>query len=80
MNSSICKNACICICSTSVNWDAPDAHVKQFGKEIVVVKGDGYCFLSSVDCGQNVQREWLANQVLDHIVINLGFGTYGLVI
>ena len=73
MNSSICKNACICICSTLVNWDALDAHVKQFGKEIAVVKGDGYCFLSSVmkalsvDCGQNVQREWLANQVLDHM-------------
>ena len=65
MNSSICKNACIC--STPVNWDALDAHVKQFGKEIAVVKGDGYCFLSSVtkalsvDCGQNVQRESLAN-------------------
>ena len=73
MNSSICKNACICICSTPVNWHALDAHVKQFGKEIVVVKGDGYCFLSSVmkalsvDCGQNVQRESLANQVLDHM-------------
>ena len=76
MNSSICKNACICICSTPVNWDALDAHVKQFGKEISVVKGDGYCFLSSVtkalsvDCGQNVQREWLANQVLDHMYEN----------
>ena len=76
MNSSICKNACICICSTLVNWDALDAHVKQFGKEIAVVKGDGYCFLSSVtkalsvDCGQNVQRESLANQVLDHMYEN----------
>ena len=73
MNSSICKNACICICSTPVNWDALDAHIKQFGKEIAVVKGDGYCFLSSVtkalsvDCGQNVQLESLANQVLDHM-------------
>ena len=69
-------NACICICSTLVNWDALDAQVKQFGKEIAVVKGDGYCFLSSVtkalsvDCGQNVQREWLANQVLDHMYEN----------
>ena len=76
MNSSICKKACICICSTLVNWDALDAHVKQFGKEIAVVKGDGYCFLSSVmkalsvDCGQNVQCEWLANQVLDHMYEN----------
>ena len=76
MNSSICKNACICICSTPVNWDALDAHVKQFGKEISVVKGDGYCFLSSVmkalsvDCGQNVQHELLANQVLDHMYEN----------
>ena len=76
MNSSICKNACSCICSTPVNWDALDAHVKQFGKEIAVVKGDGYCFLSSVtkalsvDCGQNVQRESLANQVLDHMYEN----------
>ena len=38
-----------------------------------MVKGDGYCFLSSVmkalsvDCGQNVQCESLANQVLDHM-------------
>ena len=76
MNSSICKNACICICSTPVNWDALDVHVKQFGKEIAVVKGDGYCFLSSVtkalsvDCGQNVQHESLANQVLDHMYEN----------
>ena len=76
MNSSICKNACICICSTQVNWDALDAHVKQFGKEIAVSKGNGYCFLSSVtkalsvDCGQNVQCESLANQVLDHMYEN----------
>ena len=76
MNSSICKNTCICICSTPVNWDALDAHVKQFGKEIAVVKGDGYCFLSSVtkalsvDCGQNVQCELLANQVLDRMYEN----------
>ena len=76
MNSSICKNACICICSTPVNWDTLDAHVKQFDKEIAVVKGDGYCFLSSVtkalsvDCGQNVQCESLANQVLDHMYEN----------
>ena len=76
MNSSICKNACICICSTPVNWDALGAHLKQFGKEIAVVKGDGYCFLSSVmkallvDCGENVQHESLANQVLDHMYEN----------
>ena len=76
MNSSICKNAWICICSTPVNWDALDAHVKQFDKEIAVVKRDGYCFLSSVtkalsvDCGQNVQRESLAYQVLDHMYEN----------
>ena len=62
-----------------VNLDALDAHVKQFGKEIAVVKGDGYCFLSSVkkalsvDCGQNVQRESLANQVLDHMYENSKF-------
>ena len=74
MNSSICKNACIC--STPVNWDALGAHVKQFGKEIAVVKGNGYCFLSSVtkalsvDCCQNVQHELLANQVLDHMYEN----------
>ena len=76
MNSSICKNACICICSTPVNWDALGAHLKQFDKEIAVVKWGGYCFLSSitkalsVDCGQNVQRESLANQVLDHMYEN----------
>ena len=63
-------------CSTPVDWDALDAHIKQFGKEIAVVKGDGYCFLSSVtkalsvDCGQNVQHESLANQVLDHMYEN----------
>ena len=73
MNSSICKNAYICISSTPVNWDALGAHLKQFGKEIAVVKGDGYCFLSSitkalsVDRDQNVQCELLANQVLDHM-------------
>ena len=71
MNSSICKNACIC--STPANWDALGAHLKQFGKEIAVVNKDGYCFLSSimkalsVDCGQNVQHESLANQVLGHM-------------
>ena len=77
MNSSICKNACICICSTLVSWDALGAHLKQFSKEIAVVKGDGYCFLSSitkalsVDSGQNVQHELLlANQVLDHMYEN----------
>ena len=76
MNSSICKNASICICSTLVNWDAIDPHIKQFGKEIAVVKGDGCCFLSSVmkalsvDCGQKVQRESLANQVLHHMYEN----------
>ena len=43
---------------------------------MAVVKGDGYCFLSSVtkalsvDCGQNVQCESLANQVLDHMYEN----------
>ena len=63
-------------CSTPVDWDALDVHVKQFGKEIAVVKGDGYCFFSSVtkalsvDCGQNVQCESLANQVLDHMYEN----------
>ena len=41
-----------------------------------MVRGDGYCFLSSVmkalsiDCCQNVQRESLANQVLDHMYEN----------
>ena len=81
MNSSICKNACICICSTSVNWDALGAHLKQFGKEIAVVKGDGYCFLSSVmkalsvDHSQNVQHELLANQVLDHMHVNSKYYT-----
>ena len=49
------------ICSTPVNWNALGAHLNQFGKEIAVVKGDGYCFLSSVtkalvrDCGKIVQ-------------------------
>ena len=76
MNSSICKNACICICSTPVNWDALGVHLKQFGKEIAVVKRDVYCFLSSVmkalsvDCGQSVQHESLANEVLDHMYEN----------
>ena len=61
------------ICSTPVNWNALSAHLNQFGKEIAVVKGDGYCFLSSVtkalarDCGKIVQCESLGNQVLDHM-------------
>ena len=48
-------------------------HLQYSGK---LVKGDGYCFLSSVtkalsvDCGQNVQRESLANQILDHMYEN----------
>ena len=48
------------ICSTPVNWNALSAHLNQFGKQIAVVKGDGYCFLSSVtkvlarDCGKIV--------------------------
>ena len=46
------------ICSTPVNWNALGAHLNQFGKEIAVVKGDDYCFRSSVtkalarDCGK----------------------------
>ena len=61
------------ICSTPVNLNALGAHLNQFGKEIAVVKGDGYCFLSSVtkalarDCGKIVQRKSLGNQVLDHM-------------
>ena len=47
--------------------------MNQFGKEISVIPGNGYCFLSSVikalarDCGVSVQRDSLANQVLDHM-------------
>ena len=61
------------ICSTPVNWNALSAHLNQFGKEIAVVKEDGYCFLSSVtkalarDCGKIVQHKSLGNQVLDHM-------------
>ena len=61
------------ICSTPVNWTALIAHLNQFGQEIAVVKGDGYCFLSSVtkalarDCGKIVQHESLGNEVLDHM-------------
>ena len=61
------------ICSTPVNWNALSAHLNQFGKEIAVVKGDGYCFLSSVtkalarDCGKIVQCKSLGNEVLDHM-------------
>ena len=61
------------ICSTPVNWNGLSAHMNQFGKEIAVVKGDGYCFLSSVtkalerDCGKIVLHESLGNQVLDHM-------------
>ena len=61
------------ICSTPVNWNALGAHLNQFGKEIAVVKGDGYCFLLSVtkalakDCRKIVQHESLDNQVLDHM-------------
>ena len=61
------------ICSTPINWNALGAHLNQFRKEIPVVKGDGYCFLSSVtkalarDCGKIVQHKSLGNQVLDHM-------------
>ena len=61
------------ICSTPVNWNALGAHLNPFGKEITVVKGDVYCFLSSVtkalgrDCGKIVQHKSLGNQVLDHM-------------
>ena len=61
------------ICSIPVNWNALGAHLNQFGKEIAVVKGDVYCFLSSVtkalarDCGKIVQCESSGNQVLDHM-------------
>ena len=61
------------IYSTPVNWNALGAHLNQFGKEIATVKGDGYCFLSSVtkalarDCGKIIQPESLGNQVLDHL-------------
>ena len=61
------------ICSTPVNWNVLGAHLNQFGKEIAVVKGDGYCFLSSVtkalarDCGKIVQHKSLGNEVLDHM-------------
>ena len=47
--------------------------MNQFGKEIYVIPGDGYCFLSSVtkalarDCTVSVQHNSLANQVLDHM-------------
>ena len=61
------------ICSTPVNWNALGAHLNQFRKGIAVVKGDGYCFLSSVtialarDCGKIIQHKSLGNQVLDHM-------------
>ena len=61
------------ICSTPVNWNTLGAHLNQFWKEIAVVKGDGYCFLSSVakalarDCGKIMQCESLGYQVLNHM-------------
>ena len=45
--------------------------MNQFGKEICVIPGDGYCFLSSItkalarDCAVSVQHDTLANKVLD---------------
>ena len=68
------------ICSTPVNWNALCAHLNQFGKEIAVVKGDGYCFLSSVtkalarDCGKIVQCKSLGNQVLHHMYKHCKYG------
>ena len=47
--------------------------MNQFGKEISVTPGNGYCFLSYItkalarDCGVSTQRDSLANQVLDHM-------------
>ena len=59
--------------STPVDWHALGVHLNQFGKEIFIIPGDGYCFLSSItkalarDCGVSVQCNSLANQVLDHM-------------
>ena len=53
--------------------------MNQFGKEISIIPGDGYCFLSSItkalarDCTVSVQCNSLANQVLDHMYEHINY-------
>ena len=65
--------------STPVSWDKLPGHLSSFGKGIIPIQGDGYCFANSIstallkDAWKNLTREEISEIVMNELVEWLDF-------
>ena len=67
------------ICTLHRPWDQLDIYLVSLGCKVMLVKGDGFCFLNAIDlvlyCGyvEVITLENMVNNILEHLVANADY-------